>query len=60
MFGLFSSPKCPKCGKSLPNINFVPSSRYRCKDCLRQEKRETETDAKIERLQKTIQQLENK
>jgi tRNA(Ile2) C34 agmatinyltransferase TiaS len=58
MFGLFSNPNCPKCGRETEETGYAaPYPQYRCRSCITRNKENKNLQMQIDELR---QQLDNK
>lgn len=57
-FGLFSSPKCPRCGGRLTETNYsFPFPQLRCNNCIRNSIKEKEMHDRIKKLEEQVKKL---
>lgn len=57
--GLFSNPKCPKCGNKTVETGYsFPYPAYRCSYCVREDAEQQEDNDELEGLKKRITALE--
>ncbi len=53
--GIFSNPKCPRCGNKTVETHYAfPFPQYRCDNCIREKQKQD----KIDELEERLRQIE--
>lgn len=61
--GLFSKPKCPKCGMSdqvVRSTDCTTTASWECNRCIKASREARQRESEIDKLNQRISELENK